>query len=380
MRLETLAIHAGRAVDPSTGAVSLPLHTSTTFERAADGSFPTGFQYSREANPNRIAIENCIAALEGGRQAIAFASGMAAIAATIEAHATTDQARIIVPGDMYFGIRALVAETDFGRWFDFVTVDMTDLEQVRRVLAEAKTTLVWVETPSNPLITVVDIQAVSELAHSAGASVAVDNTCATPILQKPLSLGADIVVHSATKYIGGHSDVMLGLVVLSDTCDLGGRIRVIQKHKGGVPSPFDCWMALRGVQTLPLRMSAHCSNAATVVQALVALPGVEGVFYPGLSDDPGHVIAGRQMSGFGGMLSFVVSGGAEGALRFSGALKLITRATSLGGTHSLIEHRASIEGPGTRAPAGLLRLSVGLEHPDDIIEDLRAALTATFHG
>ena len=380
MRLETLAIHGGRGIDPGTGAVSMPLHTSTTFERAADGSFPAGFEYVRDANPNRNAFEACMAVLEGGGEAIAFSSGMAAIAAIMEAHVATDCVRIVLPDDMYFGIRSLIAETDLGRRFDFATVDMTDLDRVRTVIAAERTTLVWVETPSNPLINVVDIEAVARLAHSAGAIVVVDNTWGTPALQRPFALGADAVVHSATKYIGGHSDLMLGVVVLREASDLGRPLRAIQKHKGSVPSPFDCWMALRGVQTLSLRMKAHCANAMAVAKALSATSGVETVLYPGLPHDPGHDIASRQMSGFGGMLSFTVSGGAATALRLAGALRIVTRATSLGGTHTLIEHRASIEGPETKAPPGLLRVSIGLEHPDDIIDDLRNAFDVADAG
>jgi cystathionine gamma-synthase len=257
---------------------------------------------------------------------------------------------------------------------------MTDLDQVRAVVSSGRTTLVWIETPSNPLINVVDIEAVAKLARSAGAIAVVDNTWGTPALQRPLALGADAVVHSATKYIGGHSDLMLGVVVLAEGSALEKPLRAIQKHKGTVPSPFDCWMALRGVQTLSLRMKTHCANALAVAKALSATSGVERVLYPGLPDDPGHETASRQMSDFGGMLSFIVSGGAEAALRFAGAVKIVTRATSLGGTHTLIEHRASIEGPETKAPPGLLRISVGLEHPDDIIDDLRNALDIACAG
>lgn len=373
MKLETMAIHAGRGVDAATGAVSTPLHTSTTFERAADGSFPRGFEYVRDSNPNRTAFEACMAVLEGGGEAVAFASGMAAVAAVIEANVRCDAARIVVPADMYFGIRALIDETDFGRRFDFVTADMTDLAGLRSLITDA-TTLVWVETPSNPLINVVDIHAVAKLAHDVGAMVVVDNTWATPVLQRPLDLGADVVVHSATKYIGGHSDLMLGVAVMPRGSSSIARLRAIQRHKGSVPSPFDCWMALRGVQTLPLRMAAHSSNAMAVATALARHPGVERVLYTGLGDHPGHEIAARQMTGFGGMLSFIVEGGAEAAFRLTAALKIVIRATSLGGTHTLIEHRASVEGPKSVAPSGLLRLSVGLEHPDDIIADLTQAL------
>lgn len=374
MNLETIAIHAGRGVDPGTGAVSMPLYTSTTFERGSDGGFPAGFEYIRDGNPNRNAFEACIAALEGGGEAIAFASGMAAITAVIEARGGSGPTQIVVPRDMYFGVRALIDQTDLGERFDFTAADMTDLDGLRTVLSSGQTSIVWAETPSNPLISVVDISTVAELAHAAGAIVVVDNTWGTPVLQRPFDLGADAVVHSATKYIGGHSDLMLGAVVLRKGSDLVNQLRSIQRNKGSVPSPFDCWMALRGVQTLPVRMAAHCANAMTIAMALSAHPGVEKVLYPGLPQDPGHAVASRQMRGFGGMLSFIIPGGSEAALRMTASLRLVTRATSLGGTHTLIEHRASVEGPGTTAPPGLLRLSVGLEHPDDIIADLCGAI------
>lgn len=376
MNLETIAIHAGRGIDPATKAVSMPLHTSTTFERASDGGFPAGFEYIRDANPNRDAFETCVAALEGGGEAVAFASGMAAITAVIEASGGTGPARIIVPSDMYFGVRAVIDQTDLGKRFEFTATDMTDLDGLRAVLASGQTSIVWVETPSNPLISVIDMAAVSEIAHAAGAIVVVDNTWGTPVLQRPFDFGADAVVHSATKYIGGHSDLMLGAVVLREGSGLVSQLRSIQRNKGSVPSPFDCWMALRGVQTLPVRMAAHCANAMAVATALSAHPGVEKVLYPGLPQDPGHAVASRQMRGFGGMLSFIVPGGAESAFRVTAALRLVTRATSLGGTHTLIEHRASVEGPGTTAPPGLLRLSVGLEHSDDIVADLSGAIEA----
>lgn len=373
MRLETKAIHAGRSVDPSTGAVTLPLHVSTTYERGADGTFPTGYEYVRDNNPTRHAFETAMASLEGGSAAVAFASGMAAIAAVFEAHSATGS-RIIVPDDMYFGIRSLIDETDIGRRFEFVGADMRDLDVLRTTLGAAPTGLVWIETPSNPLIRVVDVTAVCEIAHQAGALAVVDNTWATPVLQHPLRLGADAVMHSATKYIGGHSDLLAGVVVLPEGSLLEHPLRMIQKHKGSVAAPFDCWLALRGLQTLPLRMRAHCEGAQRVAEALAAHSAVESVLFPGLPGDPGHDLAGRQMAGYGGMLSFVVKGGTEAAMAVAGRLQLVVRATSLGGAHSLIEHRASVEGPKSMAPAGLLRMSIGLEHPQDIIDDLQQAL------
>ncbi|MBI1366781.1 MAG: cystathionine gamma-synthase [Alphaproteobacteria bacterium] len=374
MQLETKAIHIGRSVDPSTGAVSIPLHTSTTFERGADGSFPTGFEYTRDANPTRNAFEAAMAALEGGHSAIAFSSGMAAITAVFEGH--LGKGRIVVPDDMYFGIRSLIEETDIGCRFEFVPVDMRNVDALRAAVTAAPTGLVWIETPSNPMIRVVDVRATCRIAHEAGALAVVDNSWATPVLQRPLELGADAVMHSATKYIGGHSDLMAGIVIVPEASPLERPLRMIQRHKGSVAAPFDCWLALRGLQTLPLRMRAHCAGAQKVAEALAAHPCVESVLFPGLPDDPGHVLAGQQMDGYGAMLSFIVHGGAGAAMAMAAQLKLVTRATSLGGTHSLIEHRASVEGPATMAPAGLLRLSVGLEHPQDIIDDLTHALEA----
>ncbi|MFK0689110.1 trans-sulfuration enzyme family protein [Mesorhizobium sp. IMUNJ 23033] len=375
MHIETKAIHAGRGVDPSTGAVTIPLHPSTTFERGADGPFPSSYEYIRDDNPTRHAFETAMAALEGGRAAVAFSSGMAAITAVFEAHPSRGN-RIVVPDDMYFGIRSLIDETDIGRRFDFVPVDMRDMDALRAAVVAAPTGLVWIETPSNPLIRVVDIRAVCDLAHDAGALAVVDNTWATPLLQRPLEFGADAVMHSATKYIGGHSDLMAGVVVLPGASPLERPLRMIQRHKGSVAAPFDCWLALRGLQTLPIRMRAHCDGALKVAEALSKHPRVESVLYPGLPGDPGHTLARQQMAGYGGMLSFIIRGGAEAAMTVAGRLELIVRATSLGGTHSLIEHRASVEGPKSMAPAGLLRISVGLEHPQDIIDDLHQALSA----
>lgn len=372
MRLETMAIHIGRGVDVSTGAISIPLHTSTTYERSANGSFVSGFEYARDANPTRNAFEAAMAALEGGNSAIAFSSGMAAITAAFEGHAP--EGRIIVPDDMYFGIRSLIEETDIGRRFEFVAVDMRDLDGLRAEVTAGSTSLVWVETPSNPLIRVVDIRAICEIAHEAGALAVVDNTWATPVLQRPLELGADAVMHSATKYIGGHSDLMAGVVILPDKSPLERALRMIQRHKGSVAAPFDCWLALRGLQTLPVRIRAHCEGAQKVAEALAAHPMVDKVLFPGLPDDPGHELAKRQMTDCGAMLSFIVTGGADVAMAVAGRLQLVSRATSLGGTHTLVEHRASVEGSGSLAPPGLLRLSIGLEHPQDIIDDLMQAL------
>jgi cystathionine gamma-synthase len=373
MRAETIAIHTGQSIDPASGAIANPICLSTTFERAGDGSFPHGYEYGRDNNPNRHSLEICLAALEGGEEAIAFASGMAAISAAIESLPIDRPRRLVLPDDMYFGIRALLDETDIGQRFSWVAVDMTDLAAVEAACAQP-IGMVWIETPSNPLIKIVDIAAVSRIGRAAGAVIAVDNTWATPLLQRPFELGADLVVHSLTKYVGGHSDVMIGAVVSKRNGAQIEHMRAIQKHKGAIPSPFDCWLALRGMQSLSPRMRMHCDNALTIAKFLDKHPQVSEVYYPGLASHPGHIIASRQMQNFGGMLSFIIKGGRAQALQVTANLRLIARATSLGGTHTLIEHRASVEGPNTMAPEGLLRLSVGLEHADDLIADLQAAL------
>ena len=373
MRQETIAIHGGRRIDPSTGAVTTPISLSTTFERAQDGSFPGGFEYTRDANPNRNSLEACLTALENGFDAVAFASGMAATTAIIEAIPLARR-HIVIPDDMYFGNRGLLARPDLAS-LRVTEVDMRDLDALRRACAE-EPALVWVETPSNPLVKVVDINAVASISHEARVLCAVDNTWATPILQRPLDFGADFVMHSITKYIGGHSDLMAGAIVAREDNGMLETIRSSQRNKGSVPSPFDCWLALRGVQTLPIRMRAHSASALQVATFLESHPAVTAVHYPGLSTHPAHETAKRQMSSFGGMLSCEVGSNADGAKRFVNALKLFTRATSLGGTSSLIEHRASIEGPQTKSPETLLRISVGLEHLLDLIDDLANALDA----
>ena len=373
MRFETLAVHAGHRPDPATGAVMPPIHLSTTFERAADGTFPGGYVYSRDANPNRRALEESLAALEGGAAAAAFASGMAATTAVFQALAPGEH--VIVPDDSYYITRKLLQEV-FARWrLEHSAVDLTDLAAVERALRPT-TRLIWVETPSNPLIRITDIAGVVALARRAGARVACDNTWATPMLTRPLELGADLVMHSTTKYLGGHSDVLSGALVARADDELFQRIRTVQIAGGSVAAPFDCWLLLRGIRSLPYRMRAHCEHATAVAQFLALHPGVARVHYPGLASHPGHAIAARQMKAFGGMLSFEVRGARSEALRVAGRLELVTRATSLGGPESLIEHRASVEGAHTRAPEGLLRMSVGLEHPDDVIADLARALEA----
>ena len=375
--IETLAVHAGRRPDPATGAVMPPIHLSTTFERQADGSYTDGFVYTRSENPNRRDLETTLAALEGGAAltggaaALAFGSGMAAIAALLQALAPGDH--IILPDDIYFGAGRLVREVLAPWGLQFSVVDMTDLAALAAAV-RPNTRLVWVETPSNPLLKITDIAAAAQIAHGAGALLAVDNTWPSPLGQRPLELGADVVMHATTKYLGGHSDLLGGALILRTTGPLYDRIRTVQTLGGAVPSPFDCWLLLRSIRTLPYRMAAHSANAQRVAEFLAGHPAVAVVHYPGLASHPGHAIAARQMQRFGGMLSIQVHGGAPAAMAVAARVKLFTRATSLGGVESLIEHRASVEGPHTTTPPDLLRISIGLEHPDDLIADLDAAL------
>jgi cystathionine gamma-synthase len=370
MRIETLAVHAGHAVDETTGAVAAPIHLSTTFQRAADGTYPSGYIYSRSDNPNRRALEEAMAALEGGRVAAAFGSGLAATAAVFQALRPGDH--VIAPAEGYHGALKQLREV-FVPWnlhVDFV--DMTDLRAVENA-ARAETKLIWTETPSNPQLKITDLAAVARIARQAGALCACDNTWA-PIVQKPLALGLDLVVHSTTKYISGHSDVTGGIVVAREDGEFFSRIRNNQGLVGGVPSPFDAWLTLRGLRTLPWRIRAHSENATQVAQFLSEHPQVERVNYPALASNAGHEVAARQMSAFSGMLSFEVAGGRDAAMAAAAKLRLFVRATSLGGVESLVEHRASIAGESALTPQGLLRASIGLEHPDDLIEDLAQAL------
>src|SRR5918993_75483 len=345
MHIETLAVHAGSPVDPKTGAVTPPIHLSTTFERAPDGSFPGGFIYSRSGNPNRQSLEACLAQLEGGAAAAAFSSGQAATFAILHSLGPGDH--VIAPEDAYYGTADLLLDHFSGWGLETTLVDMTDLA------------------------------ALVDIARRASARVACDNTWATPMLQHPLQLGADLVMHATTKYLGGHSDILGGAVVAREDDEFFARIRQVQSTAGAVPSPFESWLVMRGIRTLPYRMRAHSANALAIARYLAAHPRIEQVYYPGLETDPGYAVASRQMSLPGGMLSFLLRGaGREETMAMSVRLQIFTRATSLGGPESLIEHRASIEGPRTRAPEGLLRVSVGLEHPDDLIADLGDALGA----
>ncbi len=370
-RFETLAVHAGHSVDPSTGAVVAPIHLSTTFERDADGSYPHGYLYSRNHNPNRNSLEAALAALEGGAAGAAFSSGLAAVTAVFQGLQPGDH--VVAPKDIYHGT-ANVLKHLFAKWQVTASfVQMTDLDEVQRSM-QANTRMVWIETPSNPLLQCVDIAAVADIARRGNARAVADNTFASPALQRPLELGCDLVMHSTTKYLGGRSDVLGGAVVTRADDEAFAQIRTAQLFGGAVPSPFDCWLVMRSLPTLPYRMQAHCANARKVANFLHAHPKVSAVHYPGLESNPFHQLAKKQMSDFGGMLSFETKAGKDAAMTVAAHVEVFTRATSLGGVESLIEHRASIEGPESKTPQGLLRVSVGLEHADDLIDDLAQAL------
>jgi cystathionine gamma-synthase len=372
--VETQAVHMGNQVDPATGAVVPPIVLSTTFERQGDGTFPHGYIYTRSQNPNRQALEESLAALEGGARAMAFGSGQAATNAVFQSLKAGDH--VIVPNEAYFGTPKLVREIYSQLGISASYVDMTDLAAVQAAVTP-QTKIIWIETPSNPLLSITDIAAVSEIAHHAGALSVIDNTWASPLMQQPLALGADIVMHATTKYISGHTDALGGALIFARDDEFTARVNMVQTLGGAVPSPFDCWLIMRGIRTLPLRVRQQTSNAQRVAEFLADHSAVETVFYPGLASHPGHALAAQQMpGGFGGMLSFNVRGGAEEAMNVAANLQLFTRATSLGGIESLIEHRASIEGPTSTTPQNLLRVSIGIEHVDDLINDLRHGLSA----
>lgn len=372
MRLETLAVHAGAEADAETGAVAVPLHLSTTFKHGPAGERVAGHEYQRESNPTQDRLESCLAALEGGQRALAFGSGMAAMHCLLES--LPSGAHVLIPDDCYTGLRSLCAEFLPPRGIGATAVDMANPDAVRAALTPA-TKMLWVETPSNPLLRIADIAALAEIAHGHGALLACDNTFATPVLQKPLALGADVVMHSTTKYFGGHSDVMGGALVFAGADALFEAAAHRRHIAGNIASPFNSWLILRGARSLPARMAWHCRNAQAVAEYLAARPEIEAVNYPGLASHPGHATAKKQMRDFGGMLSVQFKGGREAALRFASKVRLFTNATSLGGVESLIEHRASTEGAHPVSPQNLIRISVGLEHPDDLIEDLRQALS-----
>jgi cystathionine gamma-synthase len=370
LRLETIAVRAGAEIDPTTGALAPPLHLSTTFEHGPASEPVHGFLYVRQKNPTQLRLEAALRDLEGGLASMVFSSGMAASTAMLQA--LQSGSHVIFSDDIYIDVRNLARDFLPSWGVESTVEDFQNLEALKSAV-RSNTKLLWIETPSNPLMKILDIRAIAQIAHQAGAQLLVDNTFATPILQRPLIDGADVVLHSTTKYCGGHSDVQGGCLVVKSQ-KLLDRLLHIREVLGAVASPFNSWMILRGLRSLPCRMERHSANGGAVAGALAACPSVQAVYYPGLASHAGHDIAERQMKGFGGMLSFLVRGGRAEALRVASRVNLFVNATSLGGVESLIEHRASGEGKISRAPENLLRLSLGLEHPDDLIEDLMQAL------
>jgi len=372
----TRAIHAGQDPDPRTGAVAVPIYATSTYKQDGVGGLRGGYEYSRSANPTRTALEEALAALEGGTRGLAFASGLAAEDALLRAVCRPGD-HLILPGDAYGGTYRLVARV-FANWgLEFSAVPLDDLDAVRAAVRPT-TKVIWCETPTNPLLGIADIAELAAIAHDAHARLVVDNTFASPYLQQPLALGADIVVHSTTKYLGGHSDVVGGALVASDEA-LGEDLAFHQNAMGAVAGPFDAWLVLRGIKTLGVRMDRHCANAARIVEFLVDHPAVDRVLYPGLPSHPGHEIAKKQMRDFGGMISFTVRGGEETALKVCGLVDVFTLGESLGGVESLIEHpgrmtHASVANSPLQVPDDLIRLSVGIEDIDDLLADLASAL------
>jgi cystathionine gamma-synthase len=372
---ETRAIHAGQDRDPATGAVVVPIHLATTFAQDAVGEH-RGFEYGRSGNPTRAALEACVASLEGAAVGLAFASGMAAEDAVLRTLAGPGD-HVVIPDDAYGGTFRLVSKVLAPTGVGWSAAALGSTEALRAAWTDS-TRVVWVETPTNPTLGIVDIAAVAEVVHELGAVLVVDNTFSTPYLQRPLELGADVVVHSSTKYLGGHSDVVGGFVAVADP-ELGERVAFLQNAAGGVPGPFDCYLVLRGLKTLGVRMDRHCTNGLAVAEMLDAHPAVARVLYPGLASHPGHEVAARQMRGFGGMVSFLAAGGEEAALELVARTQLFTLAESLGAVESLVEHparmtHASAEGSPLAVDPALVRLSVGIETLGDLLADLEQAL------
>ena len=374
---ETLAIHAGQEPDPGTGAVVVPIYQVSTYKQDGVGGLRGGYEYSRSANPTRTALEECLAALEGGVRGLAFASGMAAEDTLLRVVCAPGD-HVLIPDDAYGGTYRLISKVLAAWGVAYDPVPLTDIDAVRAAI-RPETKLVWVETPTNPLLNVADIAALAGVAHEAGARLVVDNTFASPYLQRPLALGADVVVHSTTKYLGGHSDVVGGALVAADV-ELAERLAFHQNAMGAVAGPFDAWLTLRGVKTLGVRMDRHCANAARVAEFLERHPRVASVRYPGLPGHPGHEVAAKQMRGFGGMVSFRLADGEDAAVRVCERARVFTLGESLGGVESLIEHparmtHASAAGSPLEVPADLVRLSVGIEDVDDLLTDLEQALS-----
>lgn len=370
MKSETLAIHALNSLEAATGDVSMPISLSTTFFRGEDGGYPGGHMYSRISNPNRSALESVITALEGGADTCTFSSGNTAGMSIFQA--LTPGSHVIAPDDMYWGFKKQL-QTIFENSLTFDFVDLTNIENIVAFI-KPETSMIWVETPSNPLLKITDITAIAKICKENKLIFACDSTFASPILQNPIALGADIVMHSTTKYIGGHSDVLGGSLTSASINPFWEKIKNIQQTGGAVPSPFDCFLLLRSIKTLAYRIKGHCENATKLAHYLENHPKIEFVYYPGFASHPQHEIAKKQMKDFGGMLSILVKGGAENARKVVNSVHLFAQATSLGGVESLIEHRASVEGPDTKTPQNLIRISVGLEHIDDLIADLAQAL------
>jgi cystathionine gamma-synthase len=372
----TKAIHAGQEPDPTTGAVILPIHPSSTYAQDGVGGTRSGYEYSRSANPTRTALQECLAALEGGRHAVAFGSGMGATDVLLRVLLSPGD-HIVIPHDAYGGTFRLVDKVLRPWGIEHTPVDLADVAALRAAL-RPETRAIWCETPTNPLLGIADIAAVADVAREAQARLVVDNTFASPYLQSPLALGADVVLHSTTKYIGGHSDVVGGALITSEDA-LAEQLLFTQNAVGSVPSPFDAWLTLRGVKTLAVRMERHSDNAERVVAFLTGHPAVAQVLYPGLPEHPGHEAAAKQMRRFGGMVSIRLRGGRDAALRVCAATEVFTLAESLGGVESLIEHpgqmtHMSVAGSALQVPDDLVRLSVGIEDVEDLVEDLRSAL------
>ena len=372
----TRAIHAGYRPDPATGAVNAPIYASSTFAQDGVGGLRNGYEYARTGNPTRTALESSLAAVEDGAFARAFSSGMAASDCALRAVLRPGD-HIVIPDDAYGGTFRLIDKVFRGWGVAHTPVHLSDLDAVRAAISE-RTRMIWVETPTNPLLSIADIAALAEIGHAASAMVLVDNTFASPALQQPLGLGADIVLHSTTKYIGGHSDV-IGGALITDSAELDAKFAFLQNGAGAVPGPFDAYLTMRGLKTLELRMQRHSENGMRVAQFLAEHPAISQVLYPGLPSHPGHDVAARQMTGFGGMVSVRMSGGAEAARKFCSATEIFILAESLGGVESLIEHpgamtHASTAGSQLEVPEDLVRLSVGIEDPADLIADLEQSL------
>ncbi|MGB7337588.1 MAG: aminotransferase class I/II-fold pyridoxal phosphate-dependent enzyme [Phototrophicaceae bacterium] len=372
MKPETQAIHAGYQIDPATGALAQPIHLSTTFERDEDGEFARGYKYIRDGNPNRLELEERLTTLEGGHACAMFSSGSTAMLSLLQALKTGDH--VIAPADMYFGIQVILKEIMQPWGLETTFVDMSQPDAVAAAITD-KTRMIIAETPSNPMMTLTDIAAIADIAQAHNLIFVVDNTIGTSIFQSPFELGADIVVHSTTKFISGHSDVLGGALITREQTDFFEHVYRIQRIGGATADPYSCWLTLRGIMTMPVRVRAMNENSYVVAEYLENHPQIERVLHPALASHPQHDLFKKQMRGATGLFSFQVIGDAQNAINFTNHLKIIKRVTSFGGVRSKIEHRASIE-EGTSTPQNLLRISIGLEHPDDLIEDIEQALAS----